>query len=101
MWMAVAGPGGRLCKDIFHFARMNFKLQFPSLGQWAWEQRHILFRQNEFQIAIFIAGPKCVQATANLFRLAISHAGALGVAAVGRHSREMKLRRPRRRICKC
>ena len=61
------GPMGAEAKAYFFFARMNFKIQVPRLGQWLWEQRHVLFPQNEVQISISNAGPVGVGATTNLF----------------------------------
>jgi len=33
-------------KDMFDFARINFKRRFPELAKPVWEQRHVFFRQN-------------------------------------------------------
>ena len=59
------GPVGMGAKTCF-VTSMNLKLQFQSLGQRAWEQKH-LFRQNEFQILMSEVGPVGMDAETYLF----------------------------------
>ena len=80
-WAIVHGS-----KDISVFPRSNFQMEIPWLGQWAWEQRHIIcsterISNRNFQAWASGCGSKSKCLSQNDCQISISKAGPVGLEA--------------------